>query len=171
MQQTTNPKRGHAWNKPKGSVYSPMLMLFLDADEHVKSYGVHGRAGDCEAFIAFEASGLFRQLDDEQMGRYVLLRNESMKANARTWEQGRRMVCWLDGIVRDNPLLVPPDGSQPADSDVMTLKEVAAQWVDDQRESWQHERPLAYAPVFSRFFSGVRRPGPTVEAFLKGQMP
>lgn len=37
--QTTNPKKGDTWNKPKYSTYSDMKVLFVDTEGHVKVDG------------------------------------------------------------------------------------------------------------------------------------
>jgi hypothetical protein len=42
MSQTTNPKRGGVWNKPKASTYSRFAgALYLDSDGHVQHAGLH----------------------------------------------------------------------------------------------------------------------------------
>ncbi len=40
VSRTTNPKKaGEVWNKPKASTYSPLLVMGLDENGHVKSHG------------------------------------------------------------------------------------------------------------------------------------
>jgi hypothetical protein len=42
MSQTTNPKRGDIWNKPKASTYSRFgAALFIDQHGHVQHSGLH----------------------------------------------------------------------------------------------------------------------------------
>jgi len=50
--QTTNPKAGNVWNKPKASTYSPMLMLGLDDKGHITSsaIGLYPSAEHLDAF-------------------------------------------------------------------------------------------------------------------------
>lgn len=38
--QTTNPKKGNVWNKPKASTYSFVGAMFLDDENHVSWRGV-----------------------------------------------------------------------------------------------------------------------------------
>ncbi len=53
--QTTNPKKaGEPWNKPKASTYSPVLVLTLDAEGHVRSEGLGIYRGE-EEIAAYEA--------------------------------------------------------------------------------------------------------------------
>jgi hypothetical protein len=48
--QTTNPKRGGAWNKAKASTYSRFAgALYLDGDGHVQHAGLHEYTDGAEA--------------------------------------------------------------------------------------------------------------------------
>jgi len=51
--QTSNPKKGHAWNKPKYSTYSSQAgAMYLDNENHVQHAGLHEYM-DTESCIAF----------------------------------------------------------------------------------------------------------------------
>ena len=52
--QTTNPKRGDVWNKPKASTYNDIKVLFLDEQEHVANNGLSFYSTP-EQIAAFEA--------------------------------------------------------------------------------------------------------------------
>ena len=47
ISQTLNPKTGR-WNKPKASTYSPIAVMFVNSDGHVKWNGLSGYADDNE---------------------------------------------------------------------------------------------------------------------------
>lgn len=50
MSQTTNPKRGDAWNKPKGSTYCRFGMaMYLDDAGHVQATGLSEYCDGAEA--------------------------------------------------------------------------------------------------------------------------
>ena len=50
MSQTTNPKRGNTWNKPKASTYCRFAgAMFLDDDGHVQWSGMHEYMDGTEA--------------------------------------------------------------------------------------------------------------------------
>lgn len=41
VSQTTNPKKpGEVWNKPKAGIYSPVLVMYLDEQDHVHHAGI-----------------------------------------------------------------------------------------------------------------------------------
>lgn len=49
VSQTTNPKRGDVWNKPKASTYSRFGgCMFLDANQHVQWSGLSEYSGAAE---------------------------------------------------------------------------------------------------------------------------
>jgi hypothetical protein len=54
MSQTTNPKRGDVWNKPKGSTYVPIAAaMYLDENGHVQwsGLGYYHDAAECRAWL------------------------------------------------------------------------------------------------------------------------
>jgi hypothetical protein len=51
--QTTNPKKGDVWNKAKASIYSDLVVLFLDDERHVKNDGIRVAYSDPEKFGTF----------------------------------------------------------------------------------------------------------------------
>jgi hypothetical protein len=70
VSQTTNPKRpGEPWNKPKASTYASLVVMYLDDDEHVKSFHVSyhiSPVGDAR----FRLMGLYDQLDESTRAKY-----------------------------------------------------------------------------------------------------
>ena len=58
VSQTTNPKRGHAWNKPKASTYYRFGMaMFLDDVEHVQFAGLSEYSDGAEAKAFLDTYG------------------------------------------------------------------------------------------------------------------
>ena len=57
--QTTNPKRGDVWNKPKASTYSLMGAMYLDEENHVQWCGLSPYdASKCKDFLETYSVGL-----------------------------------------------------------------------------------------------------------------
>lgn len=60
VSQTTNPKRGDVWNKPKASTYSSFGgCMFLDSNSHVQWAGLseYSDAAEVRAWLALYADG------------------------------------------------------------------------------------------------------------------
>lgn len=54
VSQTTNPKRGNVWNKPKASTYvENAAFMFLDENGHVQWHGlgIYNDAAEAQAFL------------------------------------------------------------------------------------------------------------------------
>lgn len=54
MAQTTNPRKTiEHWNKPKGSTYSDVIVIYLNGDDHVKTahLGLYSKREDVAAFV------------------------------------------------------------------------------------------------------------------------
>lgn len=71
--QTTNPKRGDVWNKPKASTYTNIRVLFLDENEHVANDGLSFYAGP-EEIDAFAAKYSEALTDDRNQRELTVLR-------------------------------------------------------------------------------------------------
>jgi hypothetical protein len=59
--QTSNPKRGGMWNKPKAGTYSKFgAALYLDENGHVKCAGLseYSSVEECEAFVDMYLAGV-----------------------------------------------------------------------------------------------------------------
>lgn len=55
VSQTSNPKRGHAWNKPKASTFARFgLVMVLNQDGHVINGGHCSEYCSCQAAIDFQ---------------------------------------------------------------------------------------------------------------------
>ena len=58
VSQTTNPKRGHTWNKPKAGIYATFAqVLYLDEQGHVKQAAFSEYCNAAEARQWFETYG------------------------------------------------------------------------------------------------------------------
>jgi hypothetical protein len=66
VSQTRNPKNGR-WNAPKPSTYSPIVVMWLDADEHVQHTALSAYADEAQidAFEAANADALTEQRERE----------------------------------------------------------------------------------------------------------
>jgi len=61
VSQTSNPKRGNVWNKPKASTYSHFGgAMFLDENEHVQFAGLseYSTAAEAQAFAETYGAGV-----------------------------------------------------------------------------------------------------------------
>lgn len=103
MSQTTNPKvEGESWNKPKGSTYSLITVMYLDEQDHVKSYGVTPYSLTGEGEIRTRAMGVHDQLDEEQRALYDHLMKASRKVNPITWAEWDNKVAELAVHLAEN---------------------------------------------------------------------
>jgi len=58
LSQTTNPKRGHVWNKPKASTYAKFGgAMYLNEEGHVEWAGLTEYSGGAEATAFLEKYG------------------------------------------------------------------------------------------------------------------
>jgi hypothetical protein len=83
VSQTTNPKRGGVWNKPKASTYSDIRVLFLDEQGHVQNDGLHFYA-DADQIAKFEAvygEALTSERDQKHL--------RTLKAVTALWKEKR----------------------------------------------------------------------------------
>jgi hypothetical protein len=83
MSQTRNPKRaGNPWNKPKGSIYSPIRALYLDETTgHVEHAALSPYANEAE-IMAF-AERFPQTCADVRNARVIEFRIAAARANAR----------------------------------------------------------------------------------------
>ena len=82
MSQTTNPKiPGEHWNKPKGSTYSHIAVMYLDENGHVQNDGLIPSGPD--AFTRFAVY----QLDEEQAKRLKVLEILSRRWSPISWAE------------------------------------------------------------------------------------
>lgn len=83
MHQTSNPKRGDIWNKPKASNYSDLLVMYLDEQGHVHTAGI-------SAFVWPDHYATFMadfgpQLSEEQRKHAAALATFARKCSPRSW--------------------------------------------------------------------------------------
>lgn len=66
MSQTTNPKitTQEVWNKPKGSIYSPFMIMYLDENNYVQQDGL-GYYTNTMQFTKFK-NNFYTQLNEAQ---------------------------------------------------------------------------------------------------------
>jgi hypothetical protein len=70
VSQTTNPKvDGQPWNKPKGSRYSGMAVLYLNGDDHVKWWGA-GLHLTPVTDARMRLMGIYEQFTEDQRLQY-----------------------------------------------------------------------------------------------------
>lgn len=87
ISQTTDARRGNvSWNKPHGSTYALMVVLFLDDENHVQWTGVseYGLTPENDAWWRYR--GIVEQFTDEQRAKYEVLMRLSRRY-ARQWDE------------------------------------------------------------------------------------
>ncbi|GAA3751205.1 hypothetical protein [Micromonospora maritima] len=101
MSQTTNPKKpGEPWNKPKGSTYVLMAVMYLDGEGHVQWTGVSEYGLTPVHDARWRLWGVVDQLDDEQRRLYDLLLKASQRS-ARQWEEWEERVSRVADHIRE----------------------------------------------------------------------
>jgi len=68
VSQTSNPKRGGVWNKPKASTYSDLRVLYVDEQGHVQNEGLSFAYADepkLDAFVTRYAVALTSERDQK----------------------------------------------------------------------------------------------------------
>lgn len=97
MSQTSNPKVGNTWsNKPKGSTYCDMMILYQDDNGHIKGDGISATSGP-DAFVRWTLLGFTDQLDEAQRKRLDAIRYASRKLNPNCWARHEELI----GKLRD----------------------------------------------------------------------
>ncbi len=109
--QTKNPKTG-AWNKPKKSTYSSVIVMGLDENNHVSHTGYHMGTYEDEvnAFVSTYT------LDDIQ--------KKSMDI-ARAYARAQKMVKWTITSRQYNPNDVPANPPQTIEDQCDIMKKCA----------------------------------------------
>ncbi len=74
VSQTTNPKRGDVWNKPKASTYTDLRAIYLDEQGHVQNAGLTFAYADEPALDAFLSRFGVAFGDEESAKRIKLAR-------------------------------------------------------------------------------------------------
>jgi hypothetical protein len=97
VSQTTNPKRGDVWNKPKGSTYFLWGVMYLDQNKHVYCHqaGEFGIGPEYDARMRLD--GTYDQLDKVERATYDHLVTLTRRY-AEPWE---RWDVLVDGIAAD----------------------------------------------------------------------
>lgn len=120
MSQTTNPKQpGHPWNKPKGSTYSALMVMYLDEKGHVQAHGVPlWITGSDDTRVRH--MGVYDALSDDDRTQYDAMLRVSRKANPTTWSEWHTKVELLADFIAatgEDPALkngvwTAPDGGR-----------------------------------------------------------
>lgn len=93
ISQTTNARRGNShWNKPKGSTYDLLTVMFLDSQDYVQRAGISEYGITPQGDAVWRLSGIYEQLTDQQRRRYDALHALSRRY-AEPWEQFDRTVA------------------------------------------------------------------------------
>lgn len=108
VSQTSNPKAGGIWNKPKASTYNEIKVLYLDGDGHVQAHGVSFWI-DGPADARARHMGVYDALTDVQRKRYDALVSLSYKVNPTSWGEWSETITALAEHIAatgDDPILV-----------------------------------------------------------------
>lgn len=84
VSQTTNPKRGGTWNKPKASTYTDLRVLFVDEQGHVQNDGLsfaYANEDKLDAFVARYAVALADEANQKtiRLGRAIVRARKHVK--------------------------------------------------------------------------------------------
>lgn len=128
VSQTTNPKKvGEVWNKPKASTYSPIVVMYLDHQSHVHSWGEGFHLSpvvDARARLM----GIIDQLTEQDRKRYDALLKIS-HGYAQQWHEWEEQVA---AIIRH----IEATGSDPV--------LVNGVWVDGNRRYYLGDHLAIY---------------------------
>lgn len=136
--QTTNPKQeGTVWNKPKSSIYSAFVVMYLNDLNYVEAHHIPaGITG--EEDTRARHMGVYEALGDEERDRYEALLNLSRRLNPTVWGEWyakRDLLVEFITATGNDPVLVnkvwtAPDGRRHYLSDpaayVTAAREVIA---------------------------------------------
>ncbi len=86
MSQTTDPRKPcEFWNKPKASVYTDLMVMYLDEQGHVHNDGI-GLFGWPEHFADFRQN-YAGQLNESQLKRLEMLEMSSRRSSPKSWAE------------------------------------------------------------------------------------
>lgn len=115
MSQTTNPKAaGEVWNKPKGSTYAPMAVMYLDENDHVQWWGTSSYGLEPVKDAQMRLMGIHDGLTDTQRAEYDALVSAHQKyyqheslSDSDPWSRFERQLDMLAEYIRTH------DGADP----------------------------------------------------------
>lgn len=103
VSQTTNPKRGDMWNKPKPGNYYTFITLYLDEHDHVDWRSVSlGQPGSC---MKFYYSGFYHQLPEDQRNLVNAITATTWKVNPDSSKRRDEILTALRKLNEDSPNL------------------------------------------------------------------
>ncbi len=82
--QTTNPKRGDSWNKPKAGTYADLLVIYVNENGHVWPAALHASSGP-DKFVEFRAS--FPELPEAEAKALQVMEIVSRTYNPASWAE------------------------------------------------------------------------------------
>jgi hypothetical protein len=87
VSMTSNPKKGNAWcNKPNAGTYTDRQFMYKDTrNGHIKNWALFINGPDY--FIEFIASGLYDQLNEEELADLAKLIEADRRYNGRSWRE------------------------------------------------------------------------------------
>lgn len=100
MSQTTNPKVvGEVWNKPKGSTYATVAVMFLDGDDRVQWTGVDSHLSPVQD-ARLRLMGIVDQLGERDRALYEFLLIRSRQYQ-RQWDEFNERVDMITEHLRN----------------------------------------------------------------------
>lgn len=101
MSQTTDARRGNTtWNKPKGSTYVMLAVLYLDDEDKVRWSGAHMHMSPVEN-ARWRLMGIVDQLTENQRKYYDTLVRIAQRSHVTGWNEFTDRVTLLAGHIRD----------------------------------------------------------------------
>lgn len=100
MSQTTNPKRGDIWNKPKAGQYYGMVFMYLNDDDHVKSTVISAYDGPI-GFTRMRFRGIPDQLIESDRKLFDAFEKMSQRVSPSTWTTWTDTVGKIAAHIRD----------------------------------------------------------------------
>lgn len=126
MSQTTNPKAStRVWNNPKASTYSNIVLMFLNEDDHVRSWSIDAAYITPGGDARLRLYGVYEQLTEKQRELYGMWLGWTQQRSQRfpDTDQWRQWDETLSAIsvhldehgtdpVLDNGVWISPDGTR-----------------------------------------------------------
>lgn len=121
MSQTTDARRGNStWNRPKGSTYALMAVMYLDSDDHVQWTGISEYGVTPVADARWRYRGILEQLTDAQRAEYDRMLTFFRRRDERSWQEWETRVAAITAHlaatgaepVLDNGMFNTPTGGR-----------------------------------------------------------
>lgn len=86
MSQTTNPKKGHVWNKPHGSTYADLAFMVKDERGYIGWRGITQYVWS-DNWANFYSTGIYHQMNDEEKAKVDALLAHSRRNSPSSWKE------------------------------------------------------------------------------------